>query len=128
MNTLNLEKNNNQVTDADITHKKNTLELNNWIHNLKSIKKELINLANICNKNLTDKQNYDIIHKRFKKKEKENEALLKVLQNYAVARTNIAECEDIQCDMVYITEHKSYKQNYLYHLDKYKKFKNYLNL
>ena len=109
--------------DVDMAHKINTMELDNWINHLKYIKKELVNLINICTDGLHEKLGDESAVERFQKKKDENENLLEALIKYSNSRTDIIECEDTQCDMVYITEHESYRRTYLYHLDKYRKLK-----
>ena len=113
----------NHDTDVDITHKINTMELDNWINHLKYIKKELVNLIGICNTELNDKLDDNNVVERFEKKQNENDTLLNALLKYDNSRSNIIECEDTECDMVYITEHESYRRSYLYHLDKYRRLK-----
>ncbi|MEL0645225.1 hypothetical protein V6251_12595 [Olleya sp. Ti.3.14] len=110
-------------TNVDVTHKINTMELDNWINHLKYIKKELSNLINICKNELKDKLDDKSVANKFEKKEIENETLLNALNTYSKSRLNIIECEDTQCDMIYITEHESYRRSYLYHLDKYRRLK-----
>ncbi|QCE42422.1 hypothetical protein [Psychroserpens sp. NJDZ02] len=110
-------------TNLDVTHKINTMELDNWINHLKYIKKELSNLINICKNELSDKLDDNSVSDKFEKKAIENETLLNALNNYSNSRLNIIECEDTQCDMIYITEHESYRRSYLYHLDKYRRLK-----
>ncbi|PNQ72597.1 hypothetical protein C1T31_10610 [Hanstruepera neustonica] len=110
-------------SDVDLTHKINTMELENWISHLKYIEKELINLITICNHNLNTRLDDSTVVKRFEKKQNENQTLLNALIKYSNSRTNIVECEDTACDMVYITEHESYRRSYLYHLDKYRRLK-----
>lgn len=110
-------------TNLDVTHKINTMELDNWINHLKYIKKELSNLINICQNELKDKLDDNSVANKFEKKEIENETLLNALNTYSKSRLNIIECEDTQCDMIYITEHESYRRSYLYHLDKYRRLK-----
>lgn len=122
MTTLNTEIYNHD-TNVDVTHKINTMELDNWINHLKYIRKELANLIAISSKDLKNKLCDDSVVERFRKKESENEILLKALLKYSNSRSNIAECEDTQCDMTYITEHESYRRSYLYHLDKYRRLK-----
>ncbi|WP_178989291.1 hypothetical protein [Winogradskyella schleiferi] len=122
METLNIDIFDHD-TSIDVTHKINTMELDNWINHLKYIKKELNNLIGICNKGLKNNlEDHDIVE-RFDKKQTENETLLKALLKYANSRMDIAECEDTQCDMIYIAEHESYRRSYLYHLDKYRRLK-----
>ncbi|WP_452223458.1 hypothetical protein [Lacinutrix chionoecetis] len=122
MRTLNTEIYNHD-TNVDVTHKINTMELDNWINHLKYIKKELVNLIGISSKDLKNKLDDANVVARFQKKQVENETLLNALQKYSNSRSNIVECEDAQCDMVYITEHESYRRSYLYHLDKYRRLK-----
>ncbi|AUC76969.1 hypothetical protein [Olleya sp. Bg11-27] len=110
-------------TNLDVTHKINTMELDNWINHLKYIKKELSNLINICKNELSDKLDDNSVSDKFEKKAIENETLLNALNGYSKSRLNIIECEDTQCDMIYITEHESYRRSYLYHLDKYRRLK-----
>lgn len=109
--------------EVDMTHKINTMELDNWINHLIYIKKELNNLVNIGDLDMNDRLVDSNILQRLQKKGLENEALLEALQRYAGSRTNIAECDDVQCDMVFIKEHESYRRSYLYHLNKYRKLK-----
>jgi hypothetical protein len=110
-------------SDVDISHKINTMELDNWINHLKYIKKEIVNLINIYREKLSVKIYNDSVLERLLKKEVENDTLLNALSKYAMVRSNLKECEDIECDMVYITEHESYRRTYLYHIDKYRKLK-----
>ncbi|WP_034260447.1 hypothetical protein [Altibacter lentus] len=110
-------------SDIDVTHKINSIELDNWINHLKYIKKELNNLIGLCNTNLDQRLEDIEVRQKFQKKENENDALLSALYKYMNARSEIIECEDTQCDMAYINEHESYRRSYLYHLDKYRRLK-----
>ena len=110
-------------SDVDVTHKINTMELDNWINHLKYIKKELVNLISICSEGFNAKLEDNNVEERFQKKKTENKILLEALIKYSNSRINIMECEDTQCDMVYIKEHESYRRSYLYHLDKYRRLK-----
>lgn len=113
----------NHDSNVDVTHKVNTMELDNWINHLKYINKELSNLINVCKNELNDKLDDNSVIVRFEKKQIENEILFNALNKYSNSRLNIVECEDTECDMVYITEHESYRRSYLYHLDKYRRLK-----
>lgn len=110
-------------TDVDIAHKINTLELNNWISHLTYIETELANLIGVYREKLKGKLKTNSVLSRLLKKQTENKNLLVALNKYASVRFKIAECESMQCNMVYITEHESYRRSYLYHLDKYRKLK-----
>ncbi|RDK89169.1 hypothetical protein [Marinirhabdus gelatinilytica] len=113
----------NHDNDVDVTHKINTIELDNWINHLKYIKKELNNLIGLCSEDLDQRLEDESVVQKFQKKETENDTLLRALQKYMNTRSEIIECEDTQCDMAYITEHESYRRSYLYHLDKYRRLK-----
>lgn len=107
--------------DVEVTHKTNTIELNNWIDHLKYINKEVNNLLSMGD--LNTKQVDNTILDQFRKKKHENETLLNALIKYSNSRVDIAECEDLNCDMVFIKEHEVYRRNYLYHLEKYRRLK-----
>ena len=109
--------------DVDVTHKINTIELDNWINHLKYTKKELKNLIGLCSEDLDPRLEDESVLQKFQKKETENDTLLRALQRYMNTRNEIIECEDTQCDMAYITEHETYRRSYLYHLDKYRRLK-----
>jgi len=109
--------------EVDMTHKINTIELDNWINHLKYIKKELTNLIGLCGDDLSNKLDDESILQKFQKKDAENDTLLKALHKYVSSRRDIVECEDTQCDLIFITEHESYRRNYLYHVDKYRRLK-----
>ncbi|WP_034921774.1 hypothetical protein [Gillisia sp. CAL575] len=113
----------NHDSKIDVTHKINSIELDNWINHLKYIKKELSNLIGLYGEDLSSEFKDETILQKFQKKDSENDLLLKALHKYMGSRGDIRECEDTQCDMIYITEHESYRRSYLYHLDKYRKLK-----
>ncbi|MCF1192268.1 hypothetical protein LRR18_11790 [Mangrovimonas sp. AS39] len=113
----------NHDSYIDVTHKVNSIELDNWINHLKYVEGELINLVNLCKEGLSINLGNETILERFQKKMEENEILMNALQKYSISRLNIIECEDTQCDMVYITEHETYRRSYVYHLDKYGRLK-----
>lgn len=113
----------NHDSDVDVTHKINTIELDNWVNHLKYIKKELNNLIGLCGDDLSHRLGDESLLQKFKKKDVDNDMLLNALHKYRSSRTDIIECEDTQCDMAYIIEHESYRRSYLYHLDKYRRFK-----
>jgi len=113
----------NHDNEVDMTHKINTIELDNWINHLKYIKKELTNIISLCGGELSNKLDDESVLQKFQKKDTENDTLLNALRKYMNSRRDIVECEDTQCDMIFITEHESYRRNYLYHVDKYRRLK-----
>jgi hypothetical protein len=109
-------------SDVDIMHKINTTELNHWISHIKYIEKELESLSAIY-KAISPNIEVDTVLYKLLQKQSENETLLNALNKYVLVRSNLIECDDMQCDMVYITEHESYRRTYLYHIDKYRRLK-----
>jgi hypothetical protein len=83
----------------------------------------LTNLIGLCGGELSNKLDDESVFQKFQKKDAENDTLLNALRKYMSSRRDIVECEDTQCDMIFITEHESYRRNYLYHVDKYRRLK-----
>lgn len=114
-------KNNLYANDIDLDtyHKINSLELNSWMHQLNFIKIDLENLIEICM--VLNEKNFI---EELKTRTVENDYLLNKLLNYSSNRTNLIECEDIHCDIGYISEHKNLKKIYINHLIEYQNLKN----
>jgi len=110
-------------TDVDVAHKNNTLELAHWINHLKKVKNELYALANLCTAdadiNATSVDVLDCLQKM----QEDNDNLLNALHRYSASRAHIRECEDTECDMVYIAEHDTYTKSFEYHTDEFKRLK-----
>ncbi|MDX1272092.1 hypothetical protein [Bizionia paragorgiae] len=113
----------NHDDDIEVTHKINTIELENWIKHVTYIEKELNNLIGLCKQQVSETDAKNSILERFVEKKAENEELKMALEKYALSRVNLKECEDMACDMVYISEHESYRLRYLVHLDNYRTVK-----
>lgn len=113
----------NHDDNVDVMHKINTLELDNWINHLTYIKKESSSLIGLCDEEQKNNESNNRVLERFQEKGEENETLLAALNKYNVSREQIIECEDTQCDMAYISEHESYRRDYLYHLKNYRNLK-----
>lgn len=114
-------KNNLYANDIDLDtyHKINSLELNSWMHQLNFIKIDLENLIEICI--VLNEKNFI---EELKTRTVENDYLLNKLLNYSSNRTNLIECEDIHCDIAFISEHKNLKKIYINHLIEYQNLKN----
>ena len=111
-------------TDVDKSHKLNTTELSNWLMQLRFTKKELKSLIELCSNSLNNNNiNDEEILLEFEKKNQENDHLLSILHKYMSIREHIAECEDTQCDTTYLNEHKVHKNNFLQHMNSYRKLK-----
>ncbi|WP_179351469.1 hypothetical protein [Winogradskyella vidalii] len=111
-------------TDVDVTHKINSVELNNWIAHLNYVEAELVNFIRLCTKEFRQKLKDESIKERFKTLKVKNETMLTLLNTYANSRTHIVECEDSHCDMTYISEHESFRKSYLNHIEQYRGLKN----
>lgn len=124
METVNININ-SYDKDLDVSHKLNTTEISNWLKHLKFTKEELKGLIKLCSKDLKNKLYDEKILSEFEKKNQENDNFISALNHYKSTREHIAECEDLDCDMVYIKEHEAYRKSYHYHLDKYRKLKDH---
>ncbi|TYB80379.1 hypothetical protein ES677_12675 [Bizionia gelidisalsuginis] len=113
----------NHDDDLEVTHKINTIELENWITHITYIEKELNNLIGLCKQQVNEAEDKESILERFLEKKAKNEVLKMALEKYSLSRANLKECEDMACDMVYISEHESYRLRYLVHLDSYRTIK-----
>lgn len=121
----------NQISDIythdnelDVAHKINNIELENWINHLNYIKSELNNLLVFYNSQENEQAaSKESLVQRFEIRRVDNEVLLRSFNSYKNKREQLAECEDIECDMVFIKEHESYRRMYLFHVDKYRKLK-----
>jgi hypothetical protein len=121
----------NQITDIyahdnelDVAHKINNIELDNWISHLNYVKSELNNLLVFYNSHETEHtESKESLVERFEIRRVDNNVLLKSFSNYKNKREQLAECENIECDMIFIKEHESYRRMYLFHIDKYRKLK-----
>jgi len=105
-------------TEVELTHKINTLELQNWIIHLQYVKKEINHLVLICDTVLEGKF-VDL----FEEKQAKNDKLLNILNSYKRSRANITECEDTLCDMAFINDHEGFRKSYMYYLDTYRSLK-----
>ncbi|WP_047419451.1 hypothetical protein [Cellulophaga sp. Hel_I_12] len=105
-------------TEVDLTHKINTIELQNWIIHLQYVKKEINHLVLICNTVLEGKF-VDL----FEEKQAKNDKLLNILNSSKRSRANITECEDTLCDMAFINDHEGFRKSYMYYLDSYRSLK-----
>lgn len=109
--------------ETDVAHKINSIELDNWIDHLSYIKEETANLISMCSKTFKTKLKDDALSQKLKEKALEQDDLLKAFEAYSQSRKRIKECEDTQCDMIFITEHESFRTSYLSYLDTYRQVK-----
>ncbi len=122
-----------QIYDHDtpetITFKNNWIELDNWIGHLEYIEKEIVNLLNLSNGELFNILEEQPVLMRLSIKKEENRINLNAFRKYKNSLPLATECEDVDCDMFYISEHERYRKVYLYHLEKYRRVKEeYFNI
>ena len=106
-----------------IAYKNNYIELENWIGHLNYVEKEIINLINLGNTELTTSFIIQPVLTKLERKREENKLQLLALLRYKDDLPKAAECEDVECDMFYVTEHEKFRNDYLKHLDKYRNIK-----
>lgn len=110
--------------ELDISHKINSIELDNWINHLSYVKKELNNLTTFYNKQHQNKRlhNEEIL-KDFEMKTVDNDVILFSLMQYKNSREKLMECDSTACDMSFINEHESCRTVYMSHIEKYRALK-----
>lgn len=113
----------NHDTPEAIAFKNNSIELDNWIEHLNYIEKEIVNLLNLGNSELLKVfESKNVIEKLAREKEK-NVATIDAFLKYKEGLPKAAECEDVDCDMFYVTEHEKFRKTYLAHLKSYREVK-----
>lgn len=109
----------NHESEGEITNKKDTFELKNWINHLDYITKELEYLAALVEKYTTNIKLAEII----KQQQVENKEELSSFYNYAPSISDSQECDDVDCDIFYLNKHEEFRNRYLQYLEKYRKLK-----
>lgn len=113
----------NHDTPEAIAFKNNSIELDNWIEHLNYIEKEIVNLLNLGNTELSKVfESKNVIEKLAREKET-NTAAIDAFLKYKEGLPKAAECEDVDCDMFYVTEHEKFRKTYLAHLKRYREVK-----
>lgn len=106
-----------------IAYKNNYIELENWMDHLHYMEKEIINLIKLGNTELTTSFAIEPVLSKLERKKEQNKLHLIALSRYKEDLPKAAECEDVACDMFYITEHEKFRNDYLKHLEKYRNIK-----
>ncbi|KAF9658539.1 hypothetical protein ABHQ57_11145 [Tenacibaculum sp. ZH5_bin.1] len=114
---------NNHGSDIDVVHKYNHVELKGWVDQLQYINKEVENLLSLHEYSLVNKTISKEILELFSKRKKVNNELYKTVLSYSNTYVNVAECDDIQCDMAYLEEYDRLRENYQNNLEAYQKLK-----
>ncbi len=113
----------NHDSPESITHKNNFTELENWINHLNYIEKEITNLVNLGEASFSVKSKEHPVLEKFKAQREENASKLKELNKYKDGLPRVLECEDMECDMFFITEHENFRKLYMKHLENYRRVK-----
>ncbi len=113
----------NHDSPEAITFKNNSIELENWIEHLTYIEKEIDNLLNLGKMELSPLFEQQTVLKKLVNEKEVNSAVLDSFLTYKNNLPQAAECEDIDCDMFYITEHENYRKTYSAHLKRYRMVK-----
>jgi hypothetical protein len=119
----------NHDSPEAITFKNNYIELENWIDHLNYIEKEITNLVNLGKTELTVNSEFHPILLKFITEKVDNAEKIKTFNKYKDGMPKAAECEDVECDMFFITEHEKFRKTYMTHLADYRKVKEeYFNI
>ncbi|MDD7886775.1 hypothetical protein [Flavivirga sp. 57AJ16] len=125
MKTLNTEILNHD-NDVDILHKYNSIELKGWVNQLQYIDKEVDKLLNLYAQSIQNEEIPESVLTLFSKRKEANKQLYNTVLKYANTYNKVVECDDIQCDIVFLGEYERLRKSYQYHLDKYQRLKDNL--
>tara|TARA_R110002167_G_scaffold246736_1_gene452311 strand:- start:1217 stop:1618 length:402 start_codon:yes stop_codon:yes gene_type:complete len=113
----------NHDTDVDIVHKYNAIGLKGWINQLQYIDKEIDKLLNLYAQSIQNKEIPARTLILFSKRKETNKRLYETVMKYSNIYSKAAECDDIQCNMAYLSEYERLRKSYQYHLTRYQKLK-----
>jgi len=113
-------------TEVDVVHKYNSIELKGWINQLKYIDSEIDKLLNLFANSVHDREIPEKILVLFSKRKEANKKLYETVMSYSNTYSKAAECDDIQCDIAYLSEYERLRKSYQYHISKYQKLKDTL--
>jgi len=116
----------NHDTEVDVVHKYNSIELKGWINQLKYIDSEIDKLLNLFANSVHDREVPEKILILFSKRKEANKKLYETVLSYSNTYSKAAECDDIQCDIAYLSEYERLRKSYQYHISKYQKLKDTL--
>lgn len=116
-----------QIYDHDspeaIAFKNSSIELDNWIEHLNYIEKEISNLVNLGRAELSNAFDSQPVLYKILSVKAANATTIDAFLKYKDGLPKAAECEDVDCDMFYVTEHDRFRKTYLAHLKKYRQVK-----
>jgi|SRR5690625_257869 len=109
----------NHESEGEITNKKDTFELKNWINHLDFINKELDYLVALVQKHTKN----DGLLTLLQQQQTLNNDELSAFYNYAPSISESQECDDVNCDIFYLNKHEEFRNKYLEYLKGYRKLK-----
>lgn len=109
----------NYESEGEITNKKDTFELKNWINHLDYINKELEFLVALVEKHTKN----DELLASLKQQQTLNSNELSAFYNYAPSISESQECDDVDCDIFYLNKHEEFRSKYLAYLKSYRVLK-----
>lgn len=107
-------------SELDMLHKNNLMELENWLHHLASLQTDIAHMLKILGNKYTKTT---LLYQKLLGKKRENTAQLDIYFKYINQLKGSVECEDLQCDRYYVTQHEEFRRHYRYNLEKYFKVK-----
>lgn len=113
-------------TDDEIVKRQMHRELHTWISHLDAINIEADRLAKIASNKIGDKELRDTLLDDIN----ENIDLLNEFYTYRNALTNVRECDELECDALYMQQHDQVYEKYVNCIKQYRiiKDKVYLKL
>ena len=107
--------------EHNISHKRNTNELEHWVSHLIFIQKEINYLHKLC-KAYKGKEYYFLTIELDRKKI-QNKQLILTLNKYSKSRDLLNECDDMECDRLFIHHHEIYRSKYFRFISEYREVK-----
>lgn len=105
-----------------IAHKGNAKELEIWFEHLLYIHKEIKFLEELCQRFIS-LAHANSLKIELNRRLVENEKILRKLEKYNQSRSKIKECEDMECDRLFIYEHENCRISYQRYVRLYRKVK-----
>lgn len=107
------------ASEIQIIQTRSFKELDIWISHVNYLKEECDRLAKIAAKLIKKSELGDALLLMTQK----STDLITELYNARNATENLNECDDVACDLFYLNEHESTRENYIKHIENYRKLK-----
>lgn len=107
-------------SELDVLHKNNLMELENWLHQLNSLKTDIDNMLKIIGNKYIKTTS---LYQKLLDEKRENSAQMDIYFKYINHLKGSVECEDLQCDRYYAIQHEEFRKQYRYNMEKHYKVK-----